>query len=93
MIKKLTDEERQAKVTDLVLEGLSDRDDIDFSFEDDFKRMSKKISINKILDKDAKYRKRFVNSVMKMYLNNYLGDTIKAGNKQAARFKESFISE
>lgn len=85
-IKKLPDSELQNKNEDFVRLSVDDKDDVDFNFEEDIAKIIKRISVKQLINNNLKYLKNFKKAMIAFYMQSYLVDNIKVGNKKVKRF-------
>ena len=70
--------------------SLNDRDDVSFNFEVDYKKMVKKLELDKIINGSIQYKNRVKKYMKRFLLDHYLKDMIAVGNKKFNRFKRDF---
>jgi len=70
--------------------SLNDNDDVAFNFEADYKKMVKKLELDKIIAGSVQYKNRVKKYIKKFILDHYLKDMIKVGTKKVNRFKRTF---
>lgn len=91
-LKELTDNELVELSEKFAMANLKDRDNIVFNFEEDFRKMIKKINLKKLIKDDKKYLKKVKEFIYQIILQAYLKDMINAGLRKENRYKRFYVA-
>ncbi|NHZ86534.1 MAG: hypothetical protein GWP19_11760 [Planctomycetia bacterium] len=89
-VKELNDREKMSLITDFMQKTFKDKDKYFFDFEADFEKIYKQLNVNKLVNNDKAYLKKFTDMIVSMYRQIYLKEVITAGLKQKNRFLKAF---